>query len=262
ALKGSFYKQRLNIPKFREPVFHGLGNFIELFQDLTFRQVLSNTLVYTALLVPACLVTALLMALLVNREERGIRFYRFALFHPTVIPMVCAATVWLFFLTPDYGLFNTLLARLGYGGPQNWTTHPDRALLSLMITAFWKNAGYYMLFYLAGIQNISPSLFEAAKLDGAGPLRILFSITLPLLKRSTLFITTIAFIGTFQSVDHVFILTGGGPSDKSTLLLYHLWQVRFENLNVGHASAITIVLVLFLLLFTLTNIAVSEKNEK
>ncbi len=274
SIFSSLYIQRLNLPKYRDPLWTGLGNFRKIFHDEVFLQVLSNTAVYIAILVPLCVVTAFLFALMLHSAGRsGVGqnnqiggklkgLYRTAFFYPTVIPMVSAATIWMFFFTPGYGLFNKFLEIFGYHGAQNWIANPNLALFAIIITAFWKSAGYYMIFYLAGLQNLPQHVFEAAKLDGAGPFRTLFSITLPLLKRTNLFVITVTFIGAFQSVDHVFVLTGGGPSDRSSLLLFHLWQVRFENLNVGEASAITVVLVVFLLVFTITNFVFSEQKER
>jgi sn-glycerol 3-phosphate transport system permease protein len=186
---------------------------------------------------------------------------RLALFHPSILPLVSAATIWMFLFTPDYGLFNSALRLFGYSGPENWTANPSLALISVMIVAFWKNAGFYMIFYLAGLQNLPQSVYEAARLEGAGPIRTAVSITLPLLKRTTLFVSTIAFITAFQAVDHVFVLTGGGPSNKSAILLFYLWQERFEKLDVGQSSALTVILILILLLFTVSNFLISERKE-
>ncbi len=262
SLYRSFFKQRLNIAKFRDPVFIGLGNYKELFQSTEFINVLKNTFVYVIGTVPVTVIAAFLIAQMLNNKFRGIGYLRLAFFHPSILPMVSAATIWMFFLTPDYGLFNTAISFLGYSGPQNWTANPNLALWAMMIISFWKNAGYYMIFYLAGLQNLPSSIYEAAKLDGAGYFRTTFSITLPLLKRSTLFISTIAFISAFQTIDHIFVLTKGGPSGRSTVLLYYLWQTRFENLNVGKASAVTVILILTLLAFTMSNIMLSEKKEE
>ena len=261
SLSKSFFKQRLNIAKYREPVFNGIQNYSELFHNHEFINVLYNTLIYVLGTVPLTILAAFILAQLLNNKFKGIGYFRLAFFHPSILPMVSAATIWMFFLTPDYGLFNTSLSLLGYSGPQNWTANPNLALFAVMIIAFWKNAGYYMIFYLAELQNLPASIYEAAKLDGAGYLRTTFSITLPLLKRSTLFISTIAFISAFQTIDHIFVLTKGGPSGKSTVLLYYLWQTRFENLDVGKASAVTIILVVILLAFTMSNIVLSEKKE-
>ncbi|MFW5694705.1 MAG: carbohydrate ABC transporter permease [Alkalispirochaeta sp.] len=256
SIVGSFFQHRLNIPRFREPVFYGLGNYVDLISSQTFLQILSNTVRYVAVLVPLWIVAALFLALWLQ----GDRYSRFraAVFHPTILPMVSAATVWLFFFTPDYGLLNQFLRVFGYSGAENWVSNPDRALPALVIVAFWKDAGFYMIFYLAGVQNLPRDVYEALKIEGAGPVVTFFRFTLPLLRRTTLFVTTVAVIGGFRVVDHVFIMTQGGPSNRSGLLLYHLWQVRFSSLNVGRASAITVVLVILLLLFTVSNFLVSE----
>ncbi len=262
AIYLSFFKQRLNIARFREPTFIGWENYINLFHDPTFLKVLKNTLIYVVGTVPLSIVVAFLMAWLVNQPLRGRGWTRLFFFHPTVLPMVSAATIWMFFLTPDYGLFNTTLAWLGYHGPQNWTGNPNLALFGVMLVAFWKNAGYYMIFYLAGLQNLPHEVFEAAQLDGANLLQQLRYITFPLLRRTTLFVSTIAFIGAFQTIDHIFVLTQGGPSNASNVLLYYLWQIRFENQDVGRASAVTVILILVLLVFTVSNVWLSERREE
>ena len=262
AIYQSFFMQRLNIARFREPTFVGLENYTELLADPRFQRVLLNTFIYVLVTVPISVVLGFLFALMVNRAVRGIGLARLGLFYPTVLPLVSAATIWMFFFTPDYGLFNTALRFLGYSGPQNWTGNPKLALISIMIVIIWKNAGYYMIFYLAGLQGLPTDVFEAAALDGASQWQMLWRIAFPLLRRTTLFISTIAFIGAFQTVDHIFVLTQGGPSRASTVLLYYLWQERFENLNVGRASTLTVFLVAFLLIFTITNFLLSEKGEE
>ncbi len=261
AFYQSFFRQRLNIAKFREPTFIGLGNYTALFSDDRFLLVLKNTLIYVVVTAPISIILGFLFAVLINRTIKGIGLARLAFFQPTILPMVSAATIWMFFFTPDYGLWNTFLQHLGYNGPQNWTGNPDLALIAIMIVAIWKNAGYYMIFYLAGMQSLPTDVYEAAVLDGANAWQMMWHITLPLLRRTTLFVSTIAFIGAFQLVDHIFVLTKGGPSRASTVLLYYLWQMRFENQDVGKAAALTIILIIFLLLFTVTNFALSERKE-
>lgn len=259
SVVGSLFQHRLNIPKYREPVFYGLGNYADLFESEQFRQIMSNTLRYVITIVPLMVVTALFLALWL-RQKRFARL-RVAMFHPAILPMVSAATVWLFFLTPDYGLFNVFLRLFGYSGAENWTANPDMSLWALIIVAFWKEAGFFMIFYLAGVQNLPNDVYEALRIEGAGPVVTFFRFTLPLLRRTTLFVTTVAVIGAFRTVDHVFVMTQGGPSGSSSLLLYHLWQVRFESLNVGQASAITVILVVMLLAFTITNFLFSERRS-
>ena len=257
----SLFLQRLNIARFRTPTFIGAQNYIDLFGDDRFHQVMVNTLLYVLGTVPLSVVLGFLFALLVNRALRGIGLARLFFFYPTILPLVSAATIWMFFFTPDYGIFNTALRAIGYSGPQNWTSNPNLALISVMIVTVWKNAGYYMIFYLAGLQGLPQDVFEAAALDGASGWQMLWRITFPLLRRTTLFVTTIAFISAFQTVDHIFVLTQGGPAGASSVLLYYLWEMRFEFLNVGAASALTVVLILVLLVFTLSNFLISEQRE-
>ena len=257
----SFFLQRMNIAKFREPTFVGLGNYVDLFTDPYFIEVIKNTLSYILGTVPISIILGFLFALLVNRKVRGIGFFRLAFFHPMVLPMVSAATIWLFFFTPDYGLFNSTLRLLGYSGPENWTGNPNLALLSVVIVAIWKNSGYYMVFYLAGLQNLPNDVYEAAALDGANGWQTLWRITFPLLRRTTLFITIVAFIDSFRTVDHIFVLTSGGPSRSSTVLLFELWLERFEYQDIGASAAITVIFVIVLLAFTVTNFITSDRRE-
>lgn len=262
SVVGSLYKHKLNIPRYQVPMFSGLANFSDLFRDPEFLRMAANTGLYALILIPVLLVAALGLAFLLESRIRGLAFFRLAVFHPTVLPLVSAATIWMFLLTPGYGLWNRLLELFGYAGPQNWTANPSLALSAVALVAFWKNVGFLMLFFLAGLQNLDRSLLEAGRLDGAAGVRLLTGIILPLIRRQTLFVTTIAFIGAFQTVDHVFVLTQGGPSGMSTLPLYYLWQVRFDRLDIGRGDAITVLLIAALLAFTVTNTLLSERHEK
>ncbi|PJF39593.1 MAG: sugar ABC transporter permease [Phototrophicales bacterium] len=260
AIYQSLFRQRLNIARFRDPTFVGLDNYIDLFSDDRFIKVLLNTATFVLTSVPASVALGLLFALLINRKLRGIGLLRLAFFYPTVLPMVSAATIWLFFFTPDYGIFNTSLNFVGYSGPENWTANPHLALFAIVIVSIWKNAGFYMIFYLAGMQSLPSDVYEAATLDGANWWQLLTRITLPLLRRTTLFITTIAVISAFQTIDHIFVLTGGGPSRASTVLLFELYQRRFENFDVGISATITVILIAALLIFTVSNFLMSERR--
>jgi sn-glycerol 3-phosphate transport system permease protein len=262
SLAGSLFKHKLNVPKYQVPLFTGLGNFSDLFKDSEFLRVAANTGIYVLVLIPILLVAAFALAFLLERKIGGRAFFRLAVFHPTVLPLVSAATIWMFFFTPGYGLWNNFLHLFGYAGPQNWTGNPSLALYALILVAFWKNVGFLMLFFLSGLQNMDGTLIEAARLDGARGLRLLGDVILPLIRRQTLFVTTIAFIGAFQTVDHVFVLTQGGPSGTSILPLYYLWQLRFERLDLGRGNAVTVLLVCVLLAFTVTNTLMSERRER
>ncbi len=249
----------------RGPHNVGLAYFRAMFDRDTeegriFRQVTQNTAIYVMTTVPASMFLAFVFAVLVNRKLRGVGFARVAFFYPTMLPLVSAATIWLFFFTPDYGLWNSVLKFFGYTGSQNWVVNADLALWSLVIVAIWKNAGYFMIFYLAGLQNLPEEIYEAADLDGANWWHKMFLITLPLLRRTTLFVSVIAFIGAFQNIDHALVMTRQLVTGEADLLLYEIYSQRFELQNYGFANALTVVMILILLVLTLSNFFLSERK--
>ncbi len=254
----SLFKQNQAV---RIPRFVGLDNYANLAGDDVFREVLKNTAVFVAFTVPFSVILALLFAIFLNRKLRGIGIYRSAFFYPTVLPMVSAAAIWLFLYTPNFGLVNDATSALGLGRP-NWLGTPNLVLPALIVMAIWKQTGYFMLFYLAGLQNLPTEVFEAAALDGASWWVQLRSITVPLLSGTTLFVTTIAAVNSIQMVDQIYVMTQGGPSNASNLLLYHIYETAFRFRNLGEANAATVILVLFLLVFTVTNFVVSDRRAQ
>jgi sn-glycerol 3-phosphate transport system permease protein len=256
VVNGSLYAQNQAV---QVPRYNGLGNYAALFSDPSFRDVLANTLVYVAVTVPISVFLALVLALLLNRKIRALGLYRLGFFYPTVLPMVSAATIWLFMYTPGYGLLNVFL-EFFHIPSQNWLGDPNLALTALMILGVWKQTGYFMLFFLAGMQGLPHDIFESAKLDGANTIQSTRYITLPLLGGTTLFVTTIAVINAFETVDQVFIMTGGGPVNSTSMLLFNLWQTLFSYLDVGRASAISVILIGMLLIFTILNFVTSERR--
>jgi len=226
-----------------------------------FFQVMGNTIVYTVITVPATMLLAFVFAVLVNRSLRWIGLARIAFFYPTMLPLVSAATIWLFFFTPDYGLWNVALKMLGYTGPQNWIINRDLGLWALMIVSIWKNAGYFMIFYLAGLQGLPQDVYEAADLDGASWLTKMRRITLPLLRRTTLFVSVVAIITAFQNIDHALVLTNELVTGEADLLLYTIYKQRFILGNYGFANALTVVMIVVLLVFTLSNFYLSERRS-
>ncbi len=215
--------------------FAGLGNYTALFTDPVFHDVILNTLMYVVVTVPISVFLALVLALLLNRKFRALGLYRLAFFYPTVLPMVSAATIWLFMYTPGYGLLNVFIGFFHIPS-QNWLGHPNLALIALMILGVWKQTGYFMIFFLAGMQGLPHDIFESAKLDGANIIQSVLSITLPLLSGTTLFVTTIAVINAFETVDQIYIMTGGGPVNATNMLLFNLWQTLFSYLDVGQGE--------------------------
>ena len=241
------------------PRYIGPGNYTALFADSGFQNVITNTLTYVIVTVPISVFLALVLALLLNRKFRALGLYRLAFFYPTVLPMVSAATIWLFMYTPSYGLINVFI-EFFHIPSQNWLGDPKLALVALMILGIWKQTGYFMVFFLAGMQSLPHDIFESAKLDGANIFQSTFYLTLPLLMGTTLFVTTIAVINAFETVDQIYIMTGGGPINSTSMLLFDLWQTLFSYLDVGRASAISVILVAILLIFTVTNFVTTEKR--
>ncbi|MBV9172984.1 MAG: sugar ABC transporter permease [Chloroflexi bacterium] len=241
------------------PTFIGLGNFVAEFTNPIFLQVLRNTAIYTLGTVPISVVLALLLAIEVNKRLKLSGFFRTALFYPTILPTVGAAAIWLFIYVPSFGLIDRFLSVFGVGS-HNWLGDPGLVLPALMLIMIWKQTGYFMVFYLAGLQSLPQSVFEAAELDGAGGWRSLISLTVPLLSGTTVFVTTVAFVDSFQTVDQLFILTQGGPNNSSSLLLYWLYIEGFHNFNVGRASAVTVVMIVIVLAVSLFNFRFQDRE--
>ncbi len=243
----------------KQPEFIGLGNYAALAQDPVFQQVILNTFAYVLITVPVSVFLALVLAILLNRKFRALGLYRLAFFYPAVLPMVSAATIWMFMYTPGYGLVNLLLQTFHIPS-QNFLGEANLALAALMVLGIWKQTGYFMIFYLAGIQGLPHDIFEAADLDGAGAVSQARYLTLPLLIGTTLFVTTIAVVNAFETVDQIYIMTGGGPVNATNMLLFHLWETLFNFNNTGQASALSVILIAVLLIFTASNYLYSERR--
>lgn len=237
---------------YKVPEFTGFGNFAELFASEIFQKVMKNTVLYAVGTIPCAVLLALFLAVQLNRKLKSVAFLRASFFYPTMLPLVSAASLWNFMYNPHYGPVNLLLKFFGLEGV-NWLGTPQWALPAIMFVAIWKDAGYFMIFYLAGLQNMPGDLFEAAELDGATPWQRFWRITFPLLAPTTLFVVTIAFINAFKAVDQIFIMTGGGPDNASNLLLYHIWEQTFLFLDKGMGAAASVVLIAILLAAALFN---------
>jgi sn-glycerol 3-phosphate transport system permease protein len=185
------------------------------------------------------------MALTVNSAIPGRGLLRMAYFLPTMLPMIAVANIWLFFYTPDYGLFDRILGVFG-GGRHNWLGDPATALPAMIVVAVWKEAGFFMIFYLAALQTLPPDLREAAALEGASRLHYFRRVVLPLLMPTTLFVLVNAVINAFRLIDHVVVMTHGGPDNATTLLLYYIYQAGFQFWDSGAAAAATVVLLAIL----------------
>ena len=187
-----------------------------------------------------------------NRQLPWLGSWRFAVFYPSLLPLIGAASIWSFIFSDSIGLANAVLK--GFGQPGlNWLGDRNLVLLSVIIVNIWKQTGYFMIFFLAGLQNIPRDLYEAAALDGAGHFQQFFWLTLPLLRRTALFVIVVAFTFAFQTVEQLQALGEGGPADSANLLLYLIFQNISERRNWGYVNAMTIVLIGVVLTFTLSN---------
>ncbi len=225
--------------------FVGLDQYRSLIDDPVFWQALRNNVAYAVVTIPASIVLALTMALAIDRRMPGRAALRLAYFTPTMLPMIAVANIFLFFFTPDYGLLDQLGHLVGLGR-HNWLGDPALALPSMMAVAVWKEAGFFMIFYLAALQAIPPHLKEAAALEGAGRFMVLRRVTLPLLMPTTLFVGVNAVINAFRLVDHIIVMTRGGPDNSTTLLLYYVYETGFRFWDTGAAAALTVVLLAIL----------------
>jgi multiple sugar transport system permease protein len=232
--------------------FVGLDNYIRLFQDERFYQALWNTILFTGIGVPLGLVAGLLVALLLNTKVNGQGLYRTLYYIPVITPLVVSAVIWKWIYQGDYGLLNYYLLRLGIIKEKLlWLADPDLAMPALILMGVWGGVGGTMVLYLAGLQSIPEELYDAARVDGANGLQKLLFITVPLLAPTTFFILITSIIGSFQSFAHIYIMTGGGPLRRTTVIGYYLYEKGFRHFEMGYASAMAYVLFAIIFIFTL-----------
>ncbi|HJS33529.1 MAG TPA: sugar ABC transporter permease [Alphaproteobacteria bacterium] len=229
----------------RKAVFIGFDQYATMLDDPVFWQVMWNNLIYALGTIPASIALALLMAWFVNEKLAGRGLLRMAYFTPTVLPMIAVANIWLFFYTPDYGLIDQVGRLFGFHG-HNWLGDRDTVLGCLMVMTIWKEAGFFMIFYLAAMQQMPPALAEAAALEGAGRWYYFRRVVFPLLMPTTLFVLINAVINAFRLVDHIVAITRGGPDNASSLLLFYIYEVAFKFWDTGYGAALTVVLLAIL----------------
>ncbi len=248
----SFYLSffRYSLLSYGKPKFVGLKNYIELISDPAFFISLKNSFIFTIGTVLPTVVLGLVIAVFLNEKLRLRNLLRTIYFLPVVTSLVSASIVWSLILdSTSAGFLNSIFIKLRIP-PQAWLSSSKWALFSIMLMYIWKNTGYVMLIYLAGLQSIPDTLYDAAEVDGAGNLRKFFSITLPLLKPTTAFVLTTSIITSFQVFTPVYIMTGGGPGYSSNTIVNYLYQRGFQDFRMGYAS--TIAYSLFAILFLLT----------
>jgi sn-glycerol 3-phosphate transport system permease protein len=243
----------------RGATFVGLENYRQIIDDPIFWQALTNNILFALGTIPVSIGLALLMALWVNDRIAGRTLIRMAYFTPTVLPMIAVANIWLFFYTPQYGLLAQVLSAFG-GASHNWLGSKDTALACVTIVAVWKEAGFFMIFYLAALQQISPHLGEAAALEGASRLYFFRRVQFPLLMPTTLFVLINAVINAFRTVDHIIVMTRGGPDNATSLLLFRIYELGFSFWDTALAAALTVVLLVGLALTALAQYIFLERR--
>jgi sn-glycerol 3-phosphate transport system permease protein len=237
----------------------GFGNYQRLFADPHFARAAGNNLIYAAGTIVPSLVLALALALALRDTNRFTALLRTLVVMPLLIPLVAAAALFSFILLPGDGLLDFYLHRLGIG-MVNWLGSTDLALGAVIAITVWKNTGYYMLFFLAGLAGVPQDLVDAATIDGAGAWRRLRSIVLPLLGPTFGFVVPIALLNALTQIDHVVTMTQGGPSDATNLLLYYIYQQAAQNYDTGLAAAAAVISVAALLSLSLVSFRLIERG--
>ncbi|MBS0125382.1 carbohydrate ABC transporter permease [Thetidibacter halocola] len=234
-----------NSSSFRPSRFVGLENYRALLEDDRLAQVLTNSTIYAICTVPLAIGLSIGMALLVNSKLPGTWLMRLSFFMPTMLPLVAVANIWLFFYAPGIGLASQILSAFGLPSI-NFLGRTDTSLVSMMVVAIWKEAGLFMIFYLAALQSIPANLKDAARLEGAGSVRVFFDVVLPLLRPTTIFVAVNALINAFRLVDHIIVMTRGGPNNSSALLLYYVYEVTFGHRDFAYGATLTVLMVVIL----------------
>jgi multiple sugar transport system permease protein len=241
-----------NVSGFGQYTFSGLANYRKMLVDPLFIGSLQTTAKYVIVLVPGLYVFGLGLALLVKRPIPLIGLFRGMLFLPNVISLVVIGLIWKFLLVDRIGVVNTLFSKIGLGG-QSWLGDPDLTLWTLLAVTIWFLMGFYMLIFLAGLQEIPRDYYDAARIDGAGPWRSFRDITLPLLKPTSFFVLLVSLVAAVtgpQGFDLVYVMTKGGPANSTNLTTFYIYQQAFLFSNFGYAAAMASVLVFALLVLT------------
>jgi len=257
AFRISFFDYSLLNP---EQVFIGFSNYDRAWTDPVFRVALTNTLLYTVLLVTIQTAAALVLALLLKQQVRGLAFFRSSIFLPVITSLVVISTVWKLMFNSQ-GFINSFLQTVGLDA-QPFLASPGQALLSLVFMGVWKDVGFYMLIFLAGLQAIPMELYESAEIDGATKARRFVWITLPLLRRATVFVIVIGTISAFKVFTPVYLMTDGGPADSTTAIVFYIFRSAFRYFQMGYASAMSFILLGIVLILTVVQFRLLRPSEE
>uniref|UniRef100_A0A832I716 Sugar ABC transporter permease n=1 Tax=Pseudothermotoga hypogea TaxID=57487 RepID=A0A832I716_9THEM len=241
-----------------QPHFVGLSNFQKAFSDKVFWISFRNTLAYTLMVVPLVTAFSFLIALALKENSVFSRIMRIFYILPLVTSSVAIAFVWRWIYNPSYGILNAILGLFGVQ-PIRWLVSPNTALISLAILGIWGSTSYYILIYLAGLQNIPEELYEAARIDGASGWQQLIHITVPLISPTTFFVVVTGFIGAFQVFDPVFLLTNGGPGYSTYTVTFYIYQNGFVWFKMGYGMAISWILLGLVMIITVVQFIAQKR---
>ncbi len=241
------------------PNFIGFENYVKLFQSPIFYKVLFNTFIYLFVAVPVLAIVPLFLAILINQKIRGITLYKILIYLPVIVSIVVAAIAfkWLY---ADEGILNYIVTTLGFEHI-GWLTDPRWSLYSVIIVTIWKGIGYYMMIYLAALMSVPNELYEACDIDGAGFLKKHLTVTIPHIMPSIALVTTISAISAMKVFAEIYVMTKGGPLNSSKTIVYYIYERAFENLDLGYASAMAVILLIIVLGMSLINVIFFEKNR-
>lgn len=230
--------------------FTGISNYIKLFSDDWFISSFFNNLLFTAVTVPVLLILGVILAEVINRHVYGGNIIRVLIFIPYISSVVAVCTVWQVMLQPNYGPINQLLTSIGIANPPKWLVDSNWALAAIMIIYIWTQLGYYVAVYMAGLKNVPLEIYEAAQIDGASGIRQFFSITIPMVRPTTFFLSIMGIIASFKVFDLVSVLTQGGPGNSTSVMAYYIYESAFGDFKMGYAC--TLAWALFIVIFAVT----------
>ena len=239
--------------------FAGLKNFAAIFGESVFRQSIGRTFTYAVSCVFFTTIASLGLATLLNRQFKTRNFFRSMLYFPNVASVVSIAVVWRLLFLRDFGPINEFLRFIGIANPPGWFSTTRYALPAVIIVSVWKGMGYYMIIYLAALQNIPRELYEAASIDGASGFQAFRRITVPLLSPATFFVVLMLTMSSFKSFDIIFALTEGGPGTATTLISNYIYNKAFIAFNYGHTSAAAMILFFIIALLTTVQFRLEKK---
>ncbi len=240
----------------------GLANYDDMIHDERFILSILNTAYFTGASIPLTMIIGLVLALLLNQPIRFRAIFRTAYYLPVVTPFVVSALLWKWLYNGDFGLFNYYLLKAHLiDKPLLWLSDKDLAMPAVILMSVWGGVGFSMVIYLAGLQAIPEELYESAKVDGAGPLARIWYITIPLLRPTTLFLLVLGIIGSFQVFTQIFVMTGGGPVNKTTTMVYYMYLWAFKYYDMGYASTLAFALFAMLLVFTVLQLRLFRQAD-